>query len=50
MFCREKDALTAEELEQILRPCRGAYEELAGAPPVSPHARFDIHDWTPLDP
>jgi hypothetical protein len=50
MFCREKDALTTEELEQILRPCRGAYDEVAGAPPVSPHARFDVNDWTPLDP
>jgi serine/threonine protein kinase len=50
MFCREQDALSAEELERILRPCRRAYEEVAAAPPVSPHARFDIHDWTPLDP
>ncbi len=50
MFCREQDSLSTEELERILRPCRGAYEEVAGVPPVSPHSRFDIHDWTPLDP
>ena len=50
MFCREQDGLTTRELENILEPCRSAYEESSRSPAVSPHARFDLHDWTPLDP
>jgi hypothetical protein len=50
MFCREQDALDPEELERLLRPCRAAYDELAHNPPTSPHSRFDIQDWAPLDP
>jgi hypothetical protein len=50
MFCREQGLLSIEDLKQFLRPCRAAYEALVGAPPTSPHARFDILDWVPLDP
>jgi hypothetical protein len=50
MLCREQSSLSLEELQRVLRPCRGAYESLAGAPATSPHARFDILDWLPLDP
>ena len=50
MFCREQDSLPQEAVERVLRPCRLAYEEVAPVPTVSPHARFDIQDWTPLDP
>jgi hypothetical protein len=50
MFCREYCGLSAEDLERILSSCRAAYEETAHAPTVSPHSRFDIQDWTPLDP
>jgi hypothetical protein len=50
MFCREHDRLGEEEMDRILRPCRAAYDDVANAPPVSPHARFDIHDWMPIDP
>ena len=50
MFCREQNDLTVEDLDRILRPCRAAYEDAAGTPQSSPHARFDIQDWTPLDP
>jgi hypothetical protein len=48
MFCREQQALTAEDLDRLLRSCRAAYEEAAANPITSPHARFDIQDWTPL--
>ena len=46
------DKLTyrAEDLDRILRACQPAYEDAAGTPQSSPHARFDIQDWTPLDP
>lgn len=50
MFCREQGGLSLEGLEQILRACRPAYEEVANVPAVSPHARFDIQDWAPLQP
>jgi hypothetical protein len=50
MFCRDQSALGVEDLERILHPCRGAYTELSIVPNSSPHARFDIQDWTPLDP
>jgi serine/threonine protein kinase len=49
MFCREQDALTAAELQRLLKPGRAAYDEVAHTPPTSPHSRFDIQDWTPLD-
>ena len=50
MLCREQGCLTAQDLHKILKPCRTAYEHLHGAPNTSPHARFDIQDWLPLDP
>jgi hypothetical protein len=50
MFCREQEGLSAQDLERILKACRPAYEEAAHLPQASPHARFDIVDWTPLDP
>jgi hypothetical protein len=50
MFCREQGYLTLEELQRVLRNCRAAYEATATAPSTSPHARFDVMDWVPLDP
>jgi hypothetical protein len=50
MFCREQQELTLEALGSLLRACRAAYEETVNVPPSSPHARFDIQDWMPLDP
>jgi len=50
MFCREQTELSLEDLEGILHTCRAAYEDAVKAPQSSPHARFDIQDWMPLDP
>ncbi len=50
MFCCEQGQLTGNDLHQVLHPCRLAYEDAARAVPTSPHARFDITDWMPLDP
>jgi hypothetical protein len=50
MFCRDQNGLSAEDLAHLLRNCRKSYDETANVPNVSPHARFDIQDWTPLDP
>lgn len=50
MFCREQPALTVEDLEVMLKSCRNAYHEASLVPQSSPHSRFDISDWAPLDP
>jgi hypothetical protein len=50
MFCREQLTISAEEMDRLLHECRAAYLDLASVPLTSPHARFDIQDWTPLDP
>jgi hypothetical protein len=50
MLCREVDHLRLEDMERILNSCRPAYEESVTLPTASPHARFDIQDWAPLNP
>ncbi|MGL4552559.1 MAG: hypothetical protein ACRC33_15405, partial [Gemmataceae bacterium] len=50
MFCREQLSLRLEDLEPLLRGSRNAYHEACLTPQTSPHARFDLIDWTPLDP
>ncbi|HZV04217.1 MAG TPA: tubulin-like doman-containing protein [Gemmataceae bacterium] len=50
MFCREQTELSLNDLDRILRACRPAYDEASNVPQSSPHARFDIQDWMPLDP
>jgi hypothetical protein len=50
MFCREQGCLSVQELHKLLQQFRNAYEAAAVTPPSSPHARFDILDWLPLDP
>jgi eukaryotic-like serine/threonine-protein kinase len=49
-FCREQGNLGIHSLQREFQPCRRAYEEAATVPPLSPHSRFDIVDWVPLDP
>jgi eukaryotic-like serine/threonine-protein kinase len=50
MFCREQATLRVEDLELLIRACRPAYDDSAPVPHTSPHARFDVQEWTPLDP
>lgn len=50
MFCREQGFLPAADLRPLLATCRPAYQALASSPVTSPHARFDIIDWIPVDP
>jgi hypothetical protein len=50
MFCREQASLRVEDLERLMRVCRSAYEETVHVPHTSAHARFDVQEWTPLDP
>ncbi len=50
MFCRDHGPLQLSEMQQVIKQCGLAYEQAASAPTSSPHARFDIIDWMPLDP
>jgi hypothetical protein len=50
MFLCEQGGLTYEELASLLKPCRAAYEAAAPSQVTSPHARFDVLDWLPLEP
>jgi hypothetical protein len=50
MFCREQGWLRIQDLHRLLAQSRKTYETAAGAPQSSPHSRFDIVDWVPLDP
>jgi eukaryotic-like serine/threonine-protein kinase len=50
MFCREQCCLNVEELHTVLKQFRSAYEAASTTPATSPHSRFDIVDWLPLDP
>jgi hypothetical protein len=50
LFCREQNNLAPEDLPRFFEPCRAAYEAASTVPSISPHARFDIIDWVPLDP
>jgi hypothetical protein len=49
MFCRDYGPLTIKELCHLFKQCGQAYNLAATVPQSSPHARFDILDWTPLD-
>jgi hypothetical protein len=47
-FCREL-RLRPVDVGQTLHYCRESYEERAARPAPSPHARFDVVEWLPLD-
>jgi hypothetical protein len=50
MFCREQGCLSVQDMHNVMRQFRIAYEAAAVSPQTSPHSRFDISDWLPLDP
>jgi hypothetical protein len=50
MCACEQGYLSTEDMQAVIRPCQAAYEETSIVPQASPHARFDIIDWVPLDP
>jgi eukaryotic-like serine/threonine-protein kinase len=47
-FCRET-TLRPSDVGEALHYCREPYEERAGRPAPSPHARFDVVEWLPLE-
>ena len=48
-FCREQGYLHVEDLAPLLGMCRTAFEESRGTAVASPHARFDVQEWLPLE-
>jgi hypothetical protein len=50
MFLCEQGGLSYTDLTPLLKSCRAAYENAAPSPLTSPHARFDVVDWLPLEP
>jgi hypothetical protein len=48
-FCREQGCLTHSQLENHLPLCRIAYRQITHNPAQSPHARFDVPEWQPLE-
>lgn len=49
VFCREQGFLRPADLAKIFRAAQSAYAELVGHPTHSPHARFDVLEWLPLE-
>jgi serine/threonine protein kinase len=47
-FCREMRLRTAD-VRDALQYCRDSYEQRANRPAPSPHSRFDVIEWLPLD-
>ena len=41
--------ISPNDLRPLLEACLPAYRELAFNPPTSPHARFDVGEWVPLE-
>ena len=49
MVCREQGHLATNDLSEMLGHCQEAYSELAARVSTSPHSRFDILEWMPLN-
>jgi serine/threonine protein kinase len=49
MVCREQGRLSAKDMRELIDHCRDAYRELSARPASSPHSRFDVLEWMPLD-
>jgi hypothetical protein len=49
MVCREQTNIPSNDLKEMLHLCHDAYVELSSRPSTSPHSRFDILEWMPLD-
>jgi hypothetical protein len=47
-FCREL-RLRPADVREAMQYCREPYEERSHRPAPSPHARFDVVEWLPLD-
>lgn len=49
LFCREQGFLRATDLMKLIEPCWDAYVEAAADLDHSPHCRYDVLQWVPLE-
>jgi len=49
LFCQEHGCLSPEQVCGLIDDCKPAYYEAASNPNASPHARFDVMEWMPLN-
>jgi eukaryotic-like serine/threonine-protein kinase len=49
LVCREQQHLSPTDLHTLASHSNEAYRELVARPATSPHARFDVLEWMPLD-
>jgi hypothetical protein len=49
MFCREQGCWRPSELFALVSACQPAYYQALASPHTSPHARFDVTEWMPLN-
>jgi hypothetical protein len=49
MFCRECGNLRPGEIAELLSACQPAYYASLATPQTSPHARYDVTEWLPLN-
>jgi hypothetical protein len=42
---REQITIPESRLSEIFEPAREVYREVVGVPALSPHSRFDVHQW-----
>ena len=47
---REQHDVATEKLEELFADARSVYQEVFAVPALSPHGRFDVHEWRPLTP
>jgi hypothetical protein len=48
-FCREQSFLAPEDISPLMGLCRSAYDEVCTTAVASPHSRFDVQEWLPLE-
>ena len=49
IYCREQRCLSSDDLNDVLSHCRDAYVDMIKRPDNSPHSRFDVMEWLPLN-
>lgn len=49
LFCREQGILRPADLTKVVEPCWDAYSEAMASVEQSPHSRFDVLEWSPLE-
>jgi hypothetical protein len=50
LICREQTQVALTDLQEMLDFCKTAYFQQVVSPQNTPHSRYDILDWIPLDP